>query len=82
MNSYPKVKSVTIGAKKTIIVLFDNGISKIYDLKPLLDLDHFTALQNEGLFKTVKVDQGGHGISWNDQVDLSEAELWKNGLPT
>lgn len=27
----------------------------------------------------VQVDPGGYGISWNDNVDLSENELWING---
>jgi hypothetical protein len=22
---------------------------------------------------------GGYGISWNDEIDLSEYELWTNG---
>jgi len=29
----------------------------------------------------VKVDAGGYGISWNDDIDLSEYELWTNGKP-
>ena len=27
----------------------------------------------------VKVDAGGYGISWNDNIDLSSNELWENG---
>jgi hypothetical protein len=26
------------------------------------------------------VDAGGFGISWNDDADLSEYELWTNGV--
>jgi hypothetical protein len=29
--------------------------------------------------KAVTVDPGGYGISWNDDIDLSEYELWTNG---
>jgi hypothetical protein len=37
------------------------------------------ALTNKALFKMVKADQGGYGISWKDSIDLSESELWING---
>jgi hypothetical protein len=30
--------------------------------------------------KSVRVDSGGYGISWNDDVDISEYELWTNGV--
>ncbi|MFZ5354857.1 MAG: hypothetical protein ACOZCL_19320 [Bacillota bacterium] len=39
----------------------------------------FEPLKDEALFKTVKVDQGGYEISWNDKVYLSEYELWTYG---
>jgi hypothetical protein len=40
----------------------------------------FQILKSDPFFKTVKVDSGGYGISWNDDADLSEYELWKNGI--
>jgi hypothetical protein len=30
-------------------------------------------------FKNVKVEQGGYAVSWNDDIDISEYELWCNG---
>ncbi len=37
-------------------------------------------MTNDILFKCVKVDAGGYGVSWNDEIDLSESELWLNGF--
>ena len=31
------------------------------------------------LFGSVIVDQGGYGIIWNDDIDISCDELWANG---
>ncbi len=31
-------------------------------------------------FEDVYVDVGGHGIVWNDDLDLSSDELWENGV--
>ena len=45
----------------------------------MLRLEMFQLLGNEAFFKSVKVDPGGYGVSWNDEVDLSEYELWVNG---
>ena len=38
------------------------------------------ALQSPALFRAVQADPGGYGISWNDELDLSEAELWRHGV--
>jgi hypothetical protein len=37
-----------------------------------LNLEMFWWLKNDAFFKSVKVDTGGYGISWNDEIDLSE----------
>lgn len=79
MNT-PKILSVETLEDKKLLVRFVNGVEKIYDCKPLLSLDMFEILRNEAFFKAVKVDSGGYGISWNDDADLSEYELWTNGV--
>jgi hypothetical protein len=33
-----------------------------------------------GLYRQVKVDIGGLGISWNDTIDLAAEELRVNGI--
>lgn len=79
MTTYPKVKAVQPLADYQLLISFQNNDEKIYDCLPLLDEHPFTLLKNKGFFKSVKVDNGGYGISWNDEIDLSEAELWQNG---
>jgi len=76
----PKILSVLPLKNKKLLVRFTNGIEKIYDCKPLLKRETFQLLKTEALFKSVKVDAGGYGVSWNDNVDLSEYELWTNGM--
>ena len=41
--------------------------------------DKFKKLENEELFNKVKVDVGGYGIAWDEDIDLSSKEIWKNG---
>ena len=35
---------------------------------------------NPELFAEVKVDAGGYGISWNNELDLSADEIWECGI--
>jgi len=60
---------------------FENNTRKIYDLKPLLEkIKYFAKLkENKELYYKVKVDTGGYGISWDNEIDLATEELWKNG---
>lgn len=81
MQMYPKVKSVQPQPEKRLLVTFDNGTRKVYDCNPLLQSEVFALLQDEWLFRTVHADAGGYGISWTEELDLSEAELWENGRP-
>jgi hypothetical protein len=76
----PKILSVQALENKKLSVKFVNGIEKIYDCTPLLSREMFEVLKNDAFFKSVKVDSGGYGISWNDDTDLSEYELWTNGV--
>jgi hypothetical protein len=77
MNT-PKIQSVKPLENKRLLIKFENGIEKIYDCNQLLHLEVFRLLKSDAFFKSVKVDAGGYGISWNDDVDLSEYELWEN----
>jgi hypothetical protein len=74
----PRIQDVRSLEEQRLLVKFTNGVEKIYDCKPLMHLAAFQILKNEAFFKSVKVDSGGFGISWNDEVDLSEYELWEN----
>ena len=78
----PKILSARSLAGKQLWVKFVNGVEKIYDCRPLLRLEMFQLLRNEAFFKSVRVDFGGYGVSWNDDMDLSEYELWVNGKET
>jgi hypothetical protein len=80
MKSYPKVQSVSALDGKRLLVNFDNGEQKVYNCNPLLKEEAFRPLEAEWFFRKVKADAGGHGISWNEEIDLAESELWENGV--
>lgn len=67
-----------------LVAVFQNGIEKKYDVKQLFStIPCFQELEkNHFLFKQVRVDAGGYGVSWNDNLDLAAEELWENGVET
>ncbi|MBO4293566.1 MAG: DUF2442 domain-containing protein [Clostridia bacterium] len=78
---FHKVKSVKIVSRFVLEVTFENDIIKYYDVSKVFDKwEVFKNLKNiDGLFEQVKIDHGGYGISWNDEIDLECEELWENG---
>jgi DNA-binding XRE family transcriptional regulator len=76
-----KVRSVEPLGGLKLIVTFQNGIEKEYNVNPLLrKWEACEVLKSvRGLFEMVKVASGGYGIYWNNDIDLSCNELWENG---
>lgn len=76
-----RIKGVEPSNNLHIILLFQNGIKKAYDITQLFEkFPQFKVLETDtGLFEKVSVDTGGCGVSWNDELDLSCEEIWENG---
>jgi len=79
---FHKIKNVSALPDYRLSVQFAEGVTKLYDVKPLFDrLPVFAELQDAPeIFYGVTVDVGGYGIIWNDDLDLSCDELWEHGV--
>ena len=79
---FHKIKNVAALPEYKLSVQFSEGVTKIYDVKPLFaKIPLFATLQeNHAEFACVTVDVGGYGVVWNDDLDLSCDELWENGV--
>ena len=79
------IKIIDVKALDNFIlhVCFNNGIKKYYDVKQLFDRfpDMFYPFkENPAIKKKIKIDCGGCGVSWNEDIDISEFELFENGV--
>ena len=76
-----KIKNVEPIENFILYVTFENDVKKYYDLKLIFDKwQEFKLLQNNPvLFSNIKIDVGGYGVYWNEEIDLSCNELWENG---
>ena len=64
-----------------LLVEFQNGVTKMYDTKRLLKkYDFFEPLKDPDIFTMANVDYSGSAVIWNADMDVSEWELWTNGV--
>lgn len=68
---FHKVKAVNALPDYRLSVQFAEGVTKIYDVKPLFEKwPQFKKLESTpDLFFDVRVDVGGYGIIWNDDLE-------------
>ncbi len=77
---FHKVKDVYALDDCVLFIQFAEGVSKKYDVKPLMKKwKPFARLKDDILFSAVVVSPGGYGIIWDEELDLSCDELYYNG---
>lgn len=76
------IKSVKAKDNFILSATFINGTIKEYDVKTLFPIfPQLKAFETTmGLFEQVKVDMGGYGVSWNDDLDLDANDIWEDGI--
>jgi hypothetical protein len=76
----PRIVSAQAIDDFTLIVKFTNNELREYDISKLLDKPMFSLLKNPAFFRNFIIESGGYGLVWNDEIDISEYELWQNGV--
>lgn len=79
--NYPKINFAKAIDDYTLLIEFDNSEKRIYDIKPLLNKEMFKPLRSSAFFQNVQIEKNGYAIFWNDEIDISEYELWTHGKP-
>ena len=76
---YLAVKDVKTIDDYKLILTFEDGSVRIFDMKPLLRNGVFKELKDEKLFKTVKVSFDS--IEWANGIDVDPETLYEDGVP-
>ena len=78
---FHKVKSVKPLGDFLLQVRFVEGVTKVYDIKPLFNVWEVLHSFKEDpcLFEKVEVVPDGYGIVWNDEIDLFCEDLFEFG---
>lgn len=77
-----RIQAVIPKEKYILHAVFYNGEVIQYDVAQLFTVfPQFIIFQTEEeLFRKVKVDAGGYGISWNDELDLDAETIYEDGV--
>ena len=70
----PRVVNVKPGTDHTLLLSFDNGEQKEFDVKPYLNFGLFSQLKDEHIFNSVKPFFGS--IKWSNDLDICPDTLY------
>ncbi len=73
---YPAVKEVKPGTDYTLLLTFDNGDRRRFDMKPYLNTGIFKELKDVSKFNTVRVCFDS--VEWENEADLDPEVLFKD----
>ena len=76
----PFVKTVKPQKDYLLLLTFENGETRVFDLKPYLDKPVFRQLRNMTLFQTARAVSGS--VEWQGNVDLSFDTLYLESKAT
>ena len=63
----------------TLVLVFENGEQRVFDMAPLMDKQPFCQLKGSGLFAQASVDYGP--VVWPGNIDIAPERLYNNSRP-
>ena len=69
-----KLISVTPQDDHTLVLLFDDGSQRLFDVRPYLDKGIFVELKNLAYFRQVRIASGT--VQWPHQQDIAPETLY------
>lgn len=76
-----KVEDVIPLEDAFLLVFFRDGVVKKCNIKDIVQNNkRFTAiLNNPQLFKSVRIQSGGYGVTWGQELDIADSVLYEEG---
>ncbi|MGZ5245152.1 MAG: DUF2442 domain-containing protein [Bacteroidia bacterium] len=75
---YLAIKKVEPQEDYTLLLTFENGEKRRFDVKPYLNMGIFQELQNLNLFKTVRTSFDT--VQWANEADLDPEVLYQDSV--
>ncbi len=75
----PRVKAVCTNDDFTLAIRFENGETRVFDMKPYLDHGVFSELKDLSYFRTARVVMGT--VQWPRGQDVCPDTLYEGGVP-
>jgi hypothetical protein len=80
MPMLPEVVAVQTLADYHLLLTFENGEHKRFDMSPYLHYPVFQPLRQQGFFALAKVNYGT--ITWPGEIDIAPERLYLEGVIT
>jgi hypothetical protein len=74
----PAVNAVQTLPDYRLLLTFDNGDRKFFDMSPYLCYPVFQRLQNPGFFALARIDYGT--VTWPGEIDIAPETLYVDGV--
>jgi len=78
INTLLDVVEVTPRRDGTLLLVFENGERRIFDVKPLMTKKPFGRLADMRTFLTARVDYGT--VVWGDDIDIAPETLYDRSV--
>jgi len=78
IDMYLAVQNVIAQDNYLLLLIFENGEKRQFDMKPYLDLGIFRELKDLQLFQTVRTSFDS--IEWDNEADLDPEILYQNSV--
>ncbi|MCF7849916.1 MAG: DUF2442 domain-containing protein [Kiritimatiellales bacterium] len=75
---YPAVEAVTPLTDYKLLLTFDNGEERLFDMKPYLDTGIFSQLRDQSIFNTAAINFDT--IEWANGADLCPEVLYEKSI--
>lgn len=72
------VIKVEVGADYALLLEFENGEKRIFDMRPYLDKKPFVRIKDAVLFAQAKVDYGT--VVWPGNIDIAPETLYDRSV--
>lgn len=74
MKTLLDVVSVEANSDYTLVLVFENGEKRLFDMKPLMDKKPFILLKESRLFSKAFVEYGT--VVWPGEIDIAPETLY------
>jgi len=62
-----------------LILTFNNGEQRCFDMRPYLQYPVFKRLENQGYFSLARVNYGT--VTWPGEIDIAPETLYEDSVP-
>lgn len=77
----PRISAVAAMDNARLLLMYETGERRIFDVSPYIRGDFFGQLVNPGYFALVRVTEGGSCVAWPNDQDISPEDLYRLSVP-